>query len=325
MTDATTAKPGTDTTSATTTETTTADTGKTTETAATTLADGKTATTETTAATTTETTAATTTETTATPDWRARLAGEDKTFLKTLDRYASEADFGKAHRALHQKLSSGEYKRDLPENATDEEKGAWRKERGVPDKVEGYEVKLPDGLVLGESDAPVVDLFKAFAHGKNYTPQQFNEALGWYYETQDALASQRSDADATFKTKAEDELRAEYGNDYRRNMNVLGTVRDSMPEGLAANLLAGRLADGTKIGDSPAVIRWMVQQGLEINPAGTLLPSSGGDHGKTVTARLEEIRVFRRENPDKYDQDKKLQAEELQLLDAQTKLKAHAA
>jgi hypothetical protein len=261
----------------------------------------------------------------AAPDWRAAMAGDDARFLERLGRFASPADFARSYRSLETKLSSGEYRRDLPENATDEEKAAWRKELGIPDKADGYDVKLPDGLVLGKDDQPVVDLFKQFAHERNYTPRQLNEALTWYYETQDALASQREDADGAFRQKSEDALRAEYGADYRRNMNVLGSVRDSMPEDLAARLLAGRLADGTKIGNDPAFIRWMVSLGLELNPASTLVPATAANAGASIATELESIARLRVESPEAYWKDNKLLQRERELIAAQEKMRTRAA
>jgi hypothetical protein len=261
----------------------------------------------------------------AAPDWRDQLAGDDLRLRERLNRFASPADLARSYRSLEQKLSSGEYRRDLPDTATDEEKAAWRKELGIPDKADGYAVELPEGLVLGKDDQPVVDLFRQFAHERNYTPRQFNEALTWYYETQDALASQREDADAAFRQQSEDALRAEYGADFRRNMNVLGSVRDSMPEDLAARLLAGRLADGTKIGNDPAFIRWMVSLGLELNPASTLVPATAANAGASIATELESIARLRVENPEKYWKDNKLLERERELIEAQMKMRTRAA
>ena len=39
-------------------------------------------------------------------DWRAKLAGEDKSYLKTLDRFNSPADLAKAYRDAQQRLST---------------------------------------------------------------------------------------------------------------------------------------------------------------------------------------------------------------------------
>jgi hypothetical protein len=258
------------------------------------------------------------------PDWRAQLAGDDARLRERLNRFATPADLARSYRSLELKLSSGQYRRDLPETATDEEKAAWRKEQGIPDKPDDYKAELPEGLVLGKDDQPVVDLFRQFAHERNYTPQQFNEALTWYYETQDALASQREDRDAAFRQQTEDALRAEYGADCRRNMNVLGTVRDSMPEDLAARLLAGRLADGTKIGNDPGFIKWMVSLGLELNPASTLVPSVA-NAGQSIQAELDQIARLRVDNPEKYWKDNRLLERERELIEAQTKMRTRAA
>jgi len=54
-------------------------------------------------------------------DWRQKLAGEDKKTLERLGRMASPADLFKSYRALEQKVSAGELKKGLPENATPEQ------------------------------------------------------------------------------------------------------------------------------------------------------------------------------------------------------------
>src|SRR5688572_23894721 len=90
-------------------------------------------------------------------DWRQKLAGEDKKTLERLGRMASPADLLKSYRALEQKISAGELKKGLPENATPEQVAEWRREQGLPEKPEGYleNLSLPDGVVLGEADKPM--------------------------------------------------------------------------------------------------------------------------------------------------------------------------
>jgi hypothetical protein len=107
-------------------------------------------------------------------------------------------------------------------------------------------------------------------------------------------------------------------------MNVLGTVRDSMPEDLAARLLAGRLADGTKIGNDPGFIKWMVSLGLELNPASTLVPSVA-NAGQSIQAELDQIARLRVDNPEKYWKDNRLLERERELIEAQTKMRTRAA
>jgi hypothetical protein len=58
---------------------------------------------------------------------------------------------------------------------------------------------------------------------------------------------------------------------------------------------------------------------MDLNPAASLVPV-GLDSAKGLTDELATIRKFRQENPDKYDQDKAMQARELELLTAQTRM-----
>jgi len=276
---------------------------------------------------TADTTTTTTTETPPQPSWRDQMAGEDKQFRTRLERFKDPTAFAQSYRSLETKLSSGEYKKALPEGATAEETATWRKENGIPDKADAYleKLALPNGIVTGEEDKPILADFATLAHGKNWTPGQFNEAVSWYFETQNKQVAAQQAADRDYMTTAEEQLHTSWGADYRANKNVIGSVRDSMPESLQSRLMSGRTADGKMIGNDPEFLNWIVQVGREMNPAATLLPAGTTDPNKGVDAELAAIRELRRNDPDKYDQDKKLQAREIELLDAQSKLKARAA
>lgn len=262
------------------------------------------------------------------PDWRAKLAGDDKDFAKQLGRYSDEASFGKAYRALQTKLSSGEFKKALPEGATAEEIATWRKENGLPDKAEGYieKLELPKGLVIGEADKPIVAEFAAAALEGNVDPKQFNGMVGKYYEILDKQRAAQEDADAVFKTESEEALRADWqGPDFRRNLTAVNNLISGWPEGLAAKVLAGRDPDGRKLGDNPLFIKQLAALAVELNPTSTLVPAGTSDPGKSVADELESIRELRRNDPNKYEADKKLQARELELLDAQLKVQKRTA
>lgn len=262
------------------------------------------------------------------PDWRTRLAGEDKELLKTLGRYSDEAAFGKAHRALLTRMSSGELKKALPEGATPEETATWRKENGIPEKPEGYVEKLalPNGLVLGEADKPIVADFAAAAFESNIDPRAFNGLVAKYYDILDKQKAAQEEADATFKQSSEDALRGAWqGPEFRQNLTAISNMMAGWPEGLAARVLAGRTPDGRKLGDDPAFVQQMAALARELNPAATLVPAGTTDPNKGVAGRLAEIRKFAQENPDKYDQDKAMQAEQRNLLDAQARMKNRAA
>lgn len=259
------------------------------------------------------------------PDWRARLAGDDKELAKTLARYTDEAAFGKAHRSLLTKLSSGEYKKSFPENATAEEKATWRKENGLPEKADEYvdKLALPNGIVIGEAEKPVVSALASVAHENNIDPKAFNGLVGKYYEMQDEIRQKQEDADAVYKTEAEDALRKDWlGPDYRRNLTAVNNLIATWPPELATGFLAARDPSGRKLGDNPAMIRKLASLAVELNPYATVVPAGTTDAGKSVQSRIAEIRKISRDEPDKYNSDKGLQKEYLELLEADQKMQA---
>lgn len=262
--------------------------------------------------------------------WRLAMAGEDKAALKQLERYNSPADVWKKAKALEAKLSSGEFKRALADDASEEEKATWRKENGIPDKPEGYVEKLalPKGMVLGEADKPLAKEFAAAAADANLTPAQYSRMVAQYYALQDQVRAKQDDDDAAFHDEANERLREEWGADYKRNVNAVNNLVASMPSKLADRFLAGRTADGRKIGNDPEIIAWLSSISREINPAATLVPAGTSDAGKSVNDRIAEIETMMRDRGGDYYRGPKanaLQAEYRELITARDKMKAKAA
>lgn len=224
-------------------------------------------------------------------DWRERIAGDDRKALEQLKRAGSPADIWKKARSLEQKLSSGEYRRDLPKEASPEQLAAWRIERGIPEAASDYSIELPDGVVPGEADNPVIDAFKQHAHARNWDNAKVNEALGWYYAEQERQQASRAEADAAFRQTAETELRETFGPQLTPNLNAVKNLVAAMPQGVAENFLAGRLADGTRIGDNPRIIAWLAGLSRELNPAATLVPAGAGS-GRGGAERIREIETL---------------------------------
>jgi hypothetical protein len=251
------------------------------------------------------------------PDWRSRLAGDDKDALKRLARFPDEASLYKSYRALEQRLSSGELKKPLADNASPENVAAWRRDNGVPESQDGYldVLELPNGVVIGEADKSVVREFAAAALDGNVAPEQFNKMVAKYYEIQDAQRIAREDADATFKQTAESELRADWqGAAFRQNLNAIQNLMAGWPDGLAVRVLAGRSPDGRKLGDDPAFVRQLASLAHELNPPVSLVPGGASDPSKGLNDRLSEIKSWMgaaRGTPahGRYWNDEKVQAE----------------
>ena len=226
-------------------------------------------------------------------DWRAQLAGADKGYRKTLDRYATPNDYFQRTRHLERMISSGQHRRPLPDNASEQEIANWRADHGIPDKPEDYAIELPDGVGLGEADKPVVKSFTRDAHANHWPNAQVNQALAWYYSEQDAQRAKQDDSDVAFKARSETALREQWqGADYRRNLAAVNNLLATMPEELAMKLLAGRAPDGRKFGDDPHLIGWLARIQNELNPHATLLPAGSGAAGTAAADRMRDLKAL---------------------------------
>jgi hypothetical protein len=179
----------------------------------------------------------------ATPDWRARMAGDDKDALTRLGRFSDEAALFKSYRALETRLSSGEVVKKLAEGASAEEVATWRTENGIPLEpaayVDGF--KSDKGIVLSEADKPIVGEIATAAHAFNVPPAAFNGIVEKYYEIQEQQVAAQADADAAYKQQSEDALRGVWqGPEFRQNLAAVQNLMAGWPEGLAAAVLAGR-------------------------------------------------------------------------------------
>lgn len=233
-------------------------------------------------------------------DWRKNYAGDDDKMSKRLERYASPKAALDALVAAQNKISSGELKSALQPDASDEEKVQWRADNGVPEKFEDYEVELPNGLVVGEEDKPVVDSFLEAAHKSNLHPNQVNDALAWYYDNQDKMAEQLETQDAEAKQSGEDALRVEWGTDYRRNIQLANNLLDQAPDGLKEQIMGARLADGSPLGNNPDALNWLVGMSRKINPIATVVPSSGTNAVQAIETELASLKSMMGDKTSEY-------------------------
>lgn len=243
------------------------------------------------------------------------------------------------------KMASGELKQITPRpavGAKPEELAAWRKENGLPDTAESYvkELKLADGLVLADTDKPLVESFAKAAHALDIKQESFNQLVDWYYGTQDAQLAARQAADGTFHDSSLSELVQEWGTEAKKNQAVMANLMEMAPGGLSPDgvgtlILMARTPDGKVLGDHPGVCRFLTQLGREINPESTVVPAGTPNAAAAIDTEIESIRTTYRKaiGGDReahrayYGHDGKpgLDARERELIDAQSKMKARAA
>lgn len=261
------------------------------------------------------------------PDWREKLAAGDEKELKRLQRLQSPLDLHKAYRELEKKLSSGKVREALPENATDEQVAAYRKANGIPDAPEGYLAKLPEGLVIGADDKPLVQDFLASVHAKNADPAFVGEALAWWNGVNEKAAAERAAIDKQAAANAADELRAEWGQEYRANFNAANNFLSSapdLPDGttFAQMIETVRLPDGSRLGNNATFVKWLARLAADANPAGFIAPQGGGSQLQSVQDERAEIEKLMRTDPRSYYKDARKQERYRQLLEAEEKLSA---
>lgn len=256
-------------------------------------------------------------------DWRERAAGGDEKIGKALGRFASPKAVAEALVAAQNRIRSGEVRAALPDKPTDAELSAWRKDNGIPETSDKYDLKYGNGLIIGEDDKPIIDGFLKTAHAANMRPEQARQAVEWYYQEQERQTQERADRDETQRTEALDALNNEWGTGFRANVTRINSLLDKFPAAVRDSIKAARLPDGRGLFNSPDVLRGFVALALELDPAGTLVPGGSGDPMKGID---EEIAAIEKSMGTKaYQKDEVKQARYRDLIDAREKMKERKA
>ena len=256
-------------------------------------------------------------------NWRETIADGDDKVLAQLGRYSTPTDIWNKARSLEQRLSSGELRSTdpFPEKGSDKEKASWRDENGVPQEAK-YDLSMPEGFVIGEADQPVIDGFMEYAHEKNMSTQTVSDSVNWYFQNQESMAEARNDTDSEYQTTNTDELRTEWGDQYRPNINRINGLLDTAPEEVKEAIMGSRLPDGNPLGSNAGVLRYLAQLAHEINPVTTLVPGSGANVMNAIGDEISAIEKVMHDDRKAYNKDEKMQARYRDLLEARDKHKA---
>lgn len=251
--------------------------------------------------------------------WQEQIAGEDEKELGQLQRYKSPADIWTKARALEQKLSSGEYKQDLPfpSDGTDEEKTQWRVDHGLPEEPGKYELTRE----VEADEKETIDGFLNYAYENNLSQQHVNAMVDYFYSRAEEQAELVEQGDREAQDKAEDALRAEWGNDYRGNINRIDNLIATAPSEVSEMLLDARLSDGTKLRANPDAMKFLLDMAANMDPITTVTDAKGSGKLTAVQDELDSIKEVMRTDRKKYDRDERMQQRYRELLNAEMKLK----
>jgi hypothetical protein len=234
-------------------------------------------------------------------DWRSKLANGDEKLMKRLERFSSPDKILQSWLAAEQKISSGEYKAQLPEDASEEQVAEWRKEQGIPEAPDKYELPQVEGAEWDDHDRQLFNQVFERMHAKNATQEQVDAMVTGYVELVDNLKAERADADRQFLQEQEDALRTRLGDEYRPQINVFKRVLEDpegpVPQNVVQSLMNARDENGNKLINNAEVAQFLIEQGLNHYGDGALI---SGDAKATMTSRMDEIKQVMKTDFDRY-------------------------
>ena len=253
-------------------------------------------------------------------DWREKAAKGDTKKLARLGRYASPEAVIDALVSAQNRIAQGIPA--LKKDATPEQIKEYRDSLGIPETPDKYDLS---GSEFSNVNKELIADFLKSAHDTNQTPEQVKTSIMAYQQMVEKVNDQRSTQDMEIKAKTEDNLRGEWGTDFRRNLNLVNSFLDTAPQGFKEAFLTGRLGDGTPIGSSPEALRWLLQIELERNPTATVTPGAGANMAQSVDDEISKIEKTMRDNRTAYNKDEKMQSRYRQLIEYQLTQKKKAA
>lgn len=229
----------------------------------------------------------------------AKLAKRTDSLRKELSRYKSAEDYMLAGFAAREKIRSGEYRKTkLPEDATEEEVAAWRKDNGIPEKPAAYEIPKVAGHRWTEDDDPFIESFKGIAHNANFSQSQMDAAAKWYAATmaeqQDQYLQMMSSLDKEDRETARDTLRAELGgSDFKPSLILMERLlkdEEAMPNGIGEKMMSARYQDedgrSRRLINNPDIARFLISVARDTYGDNAMI---SGDARTTMNNRKKEI------------------------------------
>ncbi len=183
----------------------------------------------------------------ATTDWKASLSEEVRSD-KSLENIKDIEGLAKSY--VHAQKMVGSDKIPVPNKyATDKDWDAVYEKLGRPKSADGYKYDLPQDKQVDEAS---LKEFSSQAHKLGLLPTQAQGMVKFYNEmTAKSIQDADSKALAARETSTK-ELKQEWGQAFDQKINQAATLAKSVG---ATELFDTNLADGTKLGDHPVMIK----------------------------------------------------------------------
>lgn len=252
-------------------------------------------------------------------DWREKMAGGDEKLLEQFKRFSSPQALRDSWLEQRKTLSQRAERPKLPDNATAEQIAAYRKEMGIPETPDKYDVSLGDGHVWGDADKPLLESFTKAAHDAHIPPEAVKPMLKWYDALQQQQAEARTLKDAEFKKSNVDALAGEWGGSLGMEVRIADEFVQGMGAEMYERFRGARDAEGNLLYANADFIRWANKMQREFNPAGTVVPGSGITAPQAMESEITQIESLMGDRTSQYwkgPEAEKMQARYRQLIDA---------
>ena len=187
-----------------------------------------------------------TAETVAT-DWKASLSEEIRAD-KSLENIKDIEGLAKSY--VHAQKLVGADKIPVPNKfATEKDWDAVYQRLGRPEDATGYKYDLPEDQTINQE---VLNNFSNQAHKLGLLPGQANGVVKFYNDMQTANLQEQDSVAVAARENSTKELKQEWGQAYDQKINQASNLAKTVG---ASELFDTNLADGTKLGDHPVMIK----------------------------------------------------------------------
>lgn len=222
---------------------------------------------------------------------RERVANGDEKLLKRLSRYSTLDEALRAGVEAQNKIGSLKPVQALTKDSTPEEIAAYRKANGIPETFDGYEINLPDGIVLGDNDKPIADAFLKIAHEHNLPPNAVNAIISSHLQLQEQAVQSQQEFDLNSQNEAQRQLKSSevWGNEAKVNINLINDMfSNNAPPEVREMLEHARLPNGNLLGNDVPTLKFLASLAREVNPYATIAGASD-DALSTIDAEMGEL------------------------------------
>ena len=177
-------------------------------------------------------------------DWKSNLS-DDIRADKSLENINDIESLAKSY--VHAQKLVGADKIPVPNKfATDKDWDAVYEKLGRPKTADEYKFDVKD------VDQAGLNSFKEQAHKMGLLPHQANEMVKWYQTNETATLAAKDETAEKARTESVANLKQEFGLAFDQKLKAASAMAKQY---VAADVLDAPMADGSKLGDNPAIIK----------------------------------------------------------------------